>query len=99
MARVRRQSGAEILVTFRTQRVVARGQLCVPVDVGQVGILVTAGARRPTAQEALALPEAEGIVREPAWATVGPVRRILRLPRSVLEHRLEVIVVVRAGRV
>src|SRR5258706_1513558 len=99
MARVRRQPGAEILVTFRTQRVAARRQLRVPVDVGHVGILVTAGARRATAQEALALPEAEGIVREPARAAVGPVRRILRFPRSVLEHRLKVIVVVRARRV
>ena len=86
-------------MTTRAQRVAGRRQLCVPVDVGRVGIAVAAGARRAAAQEALALPQAHRVVREPARTTVGPVRGILSFPRSVFEHRLEKVVIVRAGRV
>src|SRR5262249_28145570 len=70
----------------------------VAVHVGQVGIEVARGARRLALDEALALPEPEGVVREAARAAVRPPGGIVLGPRPVLEHGHEVVVVVTARR-
>src|SRR5215212_106132 len=99
MTCMRGQLFTNLLVASRTQRVVARRELRVLVDVRQMGVLVTAGARRAAPQEALTLPQADGVIRKAARAAVGPVARILILARPVLEQRLEKVVIVGAGRV
>src|SRR5205823_13505325 len=57
-------------------------------------IAVARRAGGAAAQEALALPEARGIVREAARPAVGPVRRIAAARRLVFEDGLKIVVVV-----
>src|SRR6186713_2031370 len=98
MPRVGCQAGADALVTARALHVVGRGQLRIALDVRIVRVAVTCSAGRAATNEAFALPQAEGVVREAPRTTVGPVRGIVRLLRSVFEEREEVVVVVRPGR-
>src|SRR4051794_18614531 len=60
---------------------------------------MAADARRAAAQKAVALPQADGVVREAPGPSIGPVRRIGRFLRTVLEQGLKVVVVVGACNV
>src|SRR6266487_176508 len=62
-------------------------------------IAMARGAGRAALPEADALPQSDRVVREAAWAAIGPVRQLAIRSRVVLEPRREEIEVVVAGLV
>jgi hypothetical protein len=88
---------ADRLVAARAKRVIVSAELKVFLDFDTMRIRVAGDASRAAFQEALALPQADGVIGEASRTQIGPIGRVLGDGLIVLENGQEMIVVIISG--